>query len=99
MKLKERAEKRALDAFPKKYASAILPDGQEITFEGHEAERDIYRQAYIQGSRDTMNTAIAWLKKYAKNYVINTTPTFPDAPFQAVIGGMCWVNLRKTIEG
>jgi len=38
---------------------------------------------------------IEWLKDNASKYIINTTPSYPDADFNAIIGGKCWEDLKK----
>lgn len=39
-----------------------------------------------------------WLKENASKYIINTTPSYPDADFSAIIGGSCWEDLKQAIK-
>ena len=41
---------------------------------------------------------IEWLKDNASNYIINTTPSYPDADFSAFVGGKCWEDLKKAMK-
>ena len=41
---------------------------------------------------------IEWLKDNASNYIINTTPSYPDADFSAFIGGKCWEDLKQAMK-
>lgn len=41
---------------------------------------------------------IAWLKDNADNYIINTTPSYPDADFSAFVGGKCWEDLKQAMK-
>lgn len=41
---------------------------------------------------------IEWLKENASEYIINTTPSYPDADFSAIIGGMCWEDLKQAMK-
>ena len=59
---------------------------------------DGYQQGYEQAEKDTIERAIAWLKEHANNYIVNITESYPDAPFQAKIGGKCWEDLIKAME-
>ena len=45
-----------------------------------------------------MEEMIEWLKDNASNYIINTTPSYPDADFSAFVGGKCWADLRKAMN-
>ena len=45
-----------------------------------------------------MEEMIEWLKDNASKYIINTTPSYPDADFSAFVGGGCWVDLRKAMN-
>lgn len=38
---------------------------------------------------------IEWLKDNASKYIINTTPSYPDADLNAIIGGKCWEDLKQ----
>ena len=41
---------------------------------------------------------IEWLKENASKYIINTTPSYPDADFSAFIGGKCWEDLKQAMN-
>jgi len=41
---------------------------------------------------------IEWLKENASNYIINTTPSYPDADFSAFVGGKCWKDLKQAMK-
>ena len=62
-------------------------------------KRAWYRLGYGQAEKDTIERAVAWLKEHANDYIVNLTPTYPDAPFKAIIGGKCWEDLKKAMEG
>lgn len=57
-----------------------------------------YRAGYEQAEKDTIERAIAWLKEKAKDYIVDLTPTYPDAPSNIIVGGMCWEDLKKAME-
>lgn len=39
-----------------------------------------------------------WLKENASKYIVNTTPSYPDADFSAIIGGSCWEDLKQAMK-
>ncbi len=41
---------------------------------------------------------IKWLKENTSKYIINTTPSYPDADFSAIIGGSCWEDLKQAMK-
>ena len=41
---------------------------------------------------------IEWLKENADKYIVNTTPSYPDADFSATIGGVCWEDLKQAMK-
>lgn len=57
-----------------------------------------YAQGYEQAEKDTIERAIAWLKENANNYIVDLTPTYPDAPANIIVGGMCWEHLKTFLE-
>lgn len=65
-------------------------------------EEDWKREGFIDGyeeaERDTIERAKAWLKEHANNYIVDITPTYPDAPQELIIGGKCWDDLQKAME-
>lgn len=46
-----------------------------------------------------MKDAVEWLKAHANDYILNCTESYPDAPFKAIIGGKCWEDFTKAMEG
>ena len=57
-----------------------------------------YRAGYEQAEKDTIEKAVAWLKEHANEYIVDLTPTYPDAPVNIIVGGMCWEDLKKAME-
>ena len=53
---------------------------------------------YEQAEKDTIERTVEWLKVHAKDYIVNMTGSYPDAPFDAIIGGECWDELKKAME-
>jgi hypothetical protein len=53
---------------------------------------------YEQAEKDTIERAVEWLKVHAEDYIVNMTGSYPDAPFNAIIGGKCWDELKKAME-
>lgn len=95
-----RAEKAALEAYPPKFTTPKrrarrIQSGKVDT---HAPVRAIFRKAYEQGQKETIERAIEWLKEHAEDYIVNMTPSYPDAPFDAIIGGNCWVDLKQAME-
>lgn len=84
--MSKRAEEAALKAYP------------SDTYVGGESCRRAYKEGYEQAEKDTIERAIAWLEKHADDYIVDLTPTYPDAPQQLTIGGKCWEHLKKAIE-
>lgn len=56
------------------------------------------QKGYEQAEKDTIERAVAWLKDNAEKYIVQTTESYPDAPFKAIIGGKCWEDLKKAME-
>lgn len=94
-----RAEEAALKAYPVKdynkepnyihYCDSKMLD---------EVYREVFKLGYEQAEKDTIERAIAWLKEKAKDYIVDLTPTYPDAPSNIIVGGMCWEDLKKAME-
>lgn len=57
-----------------------------------------FLDGYEQAEKETLERAICWLKVHARDYIINLTESYPDAPFEANIGGKCWEDLKKAME-
>ena len=53
---------------------------------------------YEQAEKDTIERAVEWLKVHAEDYIVNMTGSYPDAPFNAIIGGKCWDELKKAMK-
>ena len=53
---------------------------------------------YEQAEKDTIERVVEWLKVHAEDYIVNMTGSYPDAPFNAIIGGKCWDELKKAME-
>lgn len=53
---------------------------------------------YEKAEKDTIERAVEWLKVHAEDYIVNMTGSYPDAPFNAIIGGKCWDELKKAME-
>jgi hypothetical protein len=62
------------------------------------AQRAGYRVGYEQAEKDTIERAVAWLKEHANDYIVDLTPTYPDAPSDIIIGGKCWDDLKEYME-
>ena len=80
--------KRAEEAIEAYYGN--IPDAADKV----EAARYFYEQA----EKDTIERAVEWLKVHAEDYIVNMTGSYPDAPFNAIIGGKCWDELKKAME-
>ena len=48
---------------------------------------------------ETIKEVCGWLRNNANKYIVNTTPSYMDADFSAVIGDMCWEDLKKYLDG
>lgn len=88
--MSKRAEEAALKAYP--------PIAQPFQTTSSKDRRDIYIRAYEQAEKDIIERAVAWLKDNAEKYIAQTTESYPDAPFKAIIGGKCWEDLKKAME-
>lgn len=53
---------------------------------------------YEQAVKETAERAIAWLKENANKYIVDLTPTYPDAPANIIVGGMCWEHLKDYLQ-
>lgn len=63
-----------------------------------EVVKELERNAYIAGEKETTERAIAWLEENASKYIVNQTESYPDATFKAIVGGKCWEDLREAME-
>jgi hypothetical protein len=87
-----KAEEAALKAYP------------NVLFPFTPLDLNAYRrEAFINGhetaEKETIERAIAWLKENANKYIVDLTPTYPDAPANIIVGGMCWEHLKQELEG
>lgn len=87
--------KRATDAAWQLYPDYPSMDGGYVT---QREQRELVMEGYEQAEKDTIERAIAWLKAHAEDYIVNMTGSYPDAPFDATIGGKCWDDLKAAME-
>lgn len=93
-----RAEQAALQAYPEKIIEHVEEPGFVVKRDLNRFDRNVYIQGYEQAEKDTIERAIEWLKVHAEDYIVNMTSSYPDAPFDAIIGGKCWDELKKAME-
>lgn len=96
--MSKRAEERALEAYPVKMVSGPIGFEELLKFDFNSLFRCIFTEGYEQAEKDTIERAVAWLKDNAEKYIVQTTESYPDAPFKAIIGGNCWEDLKKAME-
>lgn len=84
-----RAEEAALKRFPNFSAENM----DDVMF-----ARYHFRQGYEQAEKDTIERAVTWLKDNANKYIVDLTETYPDAPVNIIVGGMCWEDLTKYLK-
>lgn len=87
-----KAEERALEAYP----NMLFPF---TPLDLNAYRRDAFINGYEQAEKDTIERAIAWLKENTDKYIVDLTPTYPDAPANIIVGGMCWEHLKQELEG
>lgn len=93
--MRKRAEERGLEALPPRWRKTKDGKGK---IDGALPVRKLYIRAYEQAEKDTIERAIAWLKEHANDYIVDLTPTYPDAPVNIVVGGKCWGDLKEYLE-
>ena len=93
--MSKRAEQRGLEALPPRWRKTKDGKGK---VDGALPVRKFYIRAYEQAEKDTIERAVAWLIDNAEKYIAQTTESYPDAPFKAIIGGKCWDDLKKAME-
>ena len=93
--MSKRAEERGLEALPPRWRKTKDGKGK---IDGALPVRKSYIRAYEQAEKDTIERAVVWLKDNAEKYIAQTTESYPDAPFKAIIGGKCWDDLKKAME-
>lgn len=84
-----RAEERALEVYPH-YTAENLDDVIKA--------RKFFAKGYEQAEKDTIERAVTWLKDNANKYIVDLTETYPDAPVNIIVGGICWVDLAKYLK-
>lgn len=57
-----------------------------------------FQEGYEQAEKATIERAIAWLKEHANDYIVDLTPTYPDAPVNIIVGGRCWDDLKDYLK-
>lgn len=57
-----------------------------------------FQEGYEQSEKDVLEKAIVWMKENAKKYIVDNTPTYPDAEPDIYIGGKCWEHLKQAME-
>lgn len=90
-----RAEQRALEAYPEDISYSTVLE-RPFDYNGH--QRMIFQKAYEQAEKDTIERCVAWLKDNANKYIVDLTETYPDAPVNIIVGGMCWEDLIKYLN-
>ena len=93
--MSKRAESAAREAYPEKDALNKKATGH---YDPNYPRRKAYQQGYEQAEKDMIERAVEWLKVHAEDYIVNMTGSYPDAPFNAIIGGKCWDELKKAME-
>lgn len=93
--MSKKAEEAAITAYPEKDALNKKATGH---YDPNYPRRKAYQQGYEQAEKDTIERAVEWLKVHAEDYIVNMTGSYPDAPFNAIIGGKCWDELKKAME-
>lgn len=93
-----RAEQRALEAYPHDMVEQIEEPGFLVKTDYNRFNRAIFTRGYEQAEKDTTERAISWLKEHADDYIVDLTPSYPDAPVNIIVGGMCWEHLKNFLE-
>ena len=93
--MSKRAEKRGLEALPPRWRKTRDGKGK---VDSALPVRKFYIRAYELAEKDTIERAIAWLKEHANEYIVDLTPTYPDAPVNIIVGGKCWEDLKEYLE-
>ena len=95
-----RAEEAALKAYPitmvrRRYDGIARSDDP---YDSNLHDRYCFQKGYEQAEKDTTERAISWLKEHADDYIVDLTPSYPDAPVNIIVGGMCWEHLKNFLE-
>ena len=82
-----------------KYSTGDIVCGYQYDFvQGIEDEGGIENFVEYVPADAFIEKVSEWLKDNASNYIINTTPSYPDADFSAFIGGKCWEDLKQAMK-
>lgn len=75
-------------------------DYDESVMEDYVEYTPVYRleEAVRKSEKETIERAIAWLEENADKYIVDLTPTYPDAPANIIVGGMCWEHLKDYLQ-
>ena len=90
--MSKRAEQRGLEALPPRWRKTKDGKGK---IDSALPVRKFYIRAYEQAEKETIERVVAWLKEHANDYIVDLTPTYPDAPSDIIIGGKCWEDLKE----
>lgn len=101
--LSKRAEEAARKAYPVEmvplnYQDLIDQFGGKTEIDVNTYPRHLFQEGYELAEKDTIERAVKWLKEHADKYIVDLTPTYPDAPVNIIVGGMCWEDLKKAME-
>lgn len=97
------SEQRALEAYPIKMTPLVYQDlidqfGGKTEIDVNTYPRCLFQEGYEQAEKDTIERAVTWLKDNANKYIVDLTETYPDAPVNIIVGGMCWEDLTKYLK-
>lgn len=87
-----RADLAAEKAYPPLVVKTLYGE-----FDCNADARLLFWRGYQRAEKDTIERVIAWLKEHANDYIVDLTPTYPEAPVNIIVGGMCWEHLRKAM--
>lgn len=96
-----KAEERALEAYPQNEVIVYGPfpgANEPNRIDDNLKYRIGYIEGYEQAEKDTIERAVVWLKDNANKYIVDLTETYPDAPVNIIVGGMCWEDLTKYLK-
>lgn len=98
--MSKKAEQAALKTYPPTYTTVErhAKRVQSKLVDTHKPVRAIFQQGYEQAEKDTIERAVTWLKDNANKYIVDLTETYPDAPVNIIVGGMCWEDLTKYLK-
>lgn len=88
--MSKRAEEAARKAYPDYWKC--------YPFETNKEARAAFIKGYELAEKGTIERCVAWLKEHANDYIVDLTPTYPDAPVNIIVGGKCWEDLKEYME-